>query len=93
MKNDVQIKEINSADLRWLHFPKEDVFFTTQEKRKRATRIQAIQTNKTPVHITFQDVEGAKCVQAVVKKHSGDNLTLHGCPAIPVHRILRVDQY
>jgi uncharacterized protein (UPF0248 family) len=93
MKIDARIKEINQADLRWLHFPKEDVFFTAQEKKKRAVRIQALKMKAAPVQITFQDVEGAKRIEAVIENHTNDAIQLKGSPAIPVHRILRIDQY
>ncbi|HEY9083374.1 MAG TPA: hypothetical protein VIN73_08560 [Vicingaceae bacterium] len=81
---------INKEDIANLHFPKEDVLLTPEDKKERLKKIERamhLGNNKIKVKIIFQDVEGKKVVDTSIWGITEQNIILKGTTIIPIRSI------
>ena len=84
---------INKEDIGKLHFPKEDVLLTPEEKKERLKKIERamyLGNNKIKVQIIFQDVEGKKVVDTSIWGITEQNIILKGTTIIPIRSIYEI---
>jgi len=77
-----------------LHFPKQEVLFQQHQVVKRtemvANLMGQINSKKLIVSIFFEDIAGAKKVNAVVHSVRNNELILSAKISIPLHRITHI---
>lgn len=84
---------INKEDIANLHFPKEDVLLTPEDKKERLKKIERamyLGNNKIKVQIIFQDVEGKKVVDTSIWGITEQNIILKGTTIIPIRSIYEI---
>ena len=95
MINKSPIPNISDGEIRFLHFPEEDVFFGMNERYDRNKTVQRTIANgivsETKVRIEFQDVEGQKIIETSIWEVSCHKVILRNGDSIPIHRIVRID--
>lgn len=86
----VQKEEVGS-----LHFPKEDVLFSKEDKQKRTNVLEKAialgNLEHEKVKIIFQDIEGLKRVETTIWGVTSEAIILKKGVIIPIHRITKIE--
>ena len=89
------IPSIVKEDIKFLHFPKDDVLFIGEDQKKRNKNLNnAISLgnlNHQKVEIVFQDIEGIKQVETTIWGLTDKDVILKKGTIIPIHRIVRIN--
>lgn len=79
----------------YLHFPKEDVLKSDDEKKQRQQKLNKATAvgnlNHTKVAILFEDIHGLKRVETTIWATTEESIVLKKGSTIPIHRIVDVE--
>lgn len=94
-RNEQRILTIAQDTIAFLHFPKQEVLHLRQELKNRTAVLNYLmsQLNAGMLHVSilFEDIAGAKKVNATVKAVREKDVILHPQMSIPIHRITRIE--
>lgn len=95
MKSAIKTLTVQKEEVASLHFPKEDVLFSKDDKTKRThTLNKAIALGNLEhekVKIIFQDIEGLKQVETTIWGVTSEAIILKKGVVIPIHRIVKIE--
>ena len=95
MKNEPAITKMVKEEIKFLHFPKEDVLFISDDQKIRMkslnNAISLGNLDHQKVKIQFQDVEGEKQVETTIWGLTDKDVILKQGTTIPIHRIIKVN--
>lgn len=89
------INRMVKEEIKFLHFPKDDVLFVSEDQKNRTNSLNSAislgNLNHQKVKITFQDVEGTKQVETTIWGVTDRDVILKQGTTIPIHRIVNVN--
>lgn len=89
------IPKIVKEEIKFLHFPKEDVLFSMEDKNRRSKNLEHATSlgnlNHQKVKIVFQDIEGVKQTETTIWGITDRDVILKQGTAVPIHRIVRIN--
>lgn len=89
------ITRMAKEEIKFLHFPKDDVLFIKDEQKTRMrslnNAISLGNLDHQKVKIQFQDVEGTKQVETTIWGLTDKDVILKQGTTIPIHRIIKVN--
>ena len=90
-----EIPKIDKEEIKFLHFPKEDVLFSVEDKNRRSKNLENATSlgnlNHQKVKIIFQDIEGVKQTETTIWGITDRDVILKQRTTIPIHRIVRIN--
>lgn len=94
MGNKIVIKNVEKEEIKFLHFPKEDVLFAKEDVDTRNRNLQkAISLGNIGHHkvrILFQDIEGNKQVETTIWGLTDKEIILKQGVILPINRVTDV---
>lgn len=92
-----EIPKIVKEEIKFLHFPKEDVLFSIEDKNRRSKNLEHSTSlgnlNHQKVKIVFQDIEGAKQTETTIWGVTDCDVILKQGTTIPIHRIVQINLF
>jgi hypothetical protein len=89
------IPKIVKEEIKFLHFPKEDVLFSMEDKNRRSKNLELAislgNLNHQKVKIVFQDIEGIKEVETTIWGITDKDIILKQGTTVPIYRIVRIN--
>lgn len=97
MEDECIIQKVNKEEIKFLHFPKEDVLFFDEDRTIRnknlTNAISLGNLDHQKVKIIFQDIEGSKEVETTIWAVTDKDIVLKQGTTIPIHRIVNVNLF
>jgi len=91
------IPKIIKEEIRFLHFPEEDVLFSMEDKQTRNQNLKhAISLGNLEhekIKIIFQDIEGVKEAETTIWGITDRDVILKQGTIIPIHRIVQINLF
>jgi len=95
MRTETNIVWIDCKEIVLLHFPKEDVLFSKDEREQRLNEVLEMMNDEALTdrmfRIVFQDIEGLKMVDTKIWALTEKEVILKKGVTIPLQRILKID--
>jgi|GEM_PF-2239180 len=93
-RNEREIPTIAEEAVAFLHFPKQEVLRLRQELKERTDFLlylmNQLNVRILQVRILFEDIAGAKKIDATLTKVLENELIIHPDMRIPIHRIKQI---
>lgn len=87
---------IEKENIFLLHFPKEDVLFSKDERLKRQEQLDKttslLNIDRVMAEVIFQDIEGLKKISTTIINITTTEVLIEHEVGIPVHRILKINR-
>jgi uncharacterized protein (UPF0248 family) len=91
------IPKIIKEEIKFLHFPEEDVLFSLEDKQTRGQNLKhAISLGNLEhqkIKIIFQDIEGIKEAETTIWGITDRDVILKQGTIIPIHRIVQINLF
>ena len=86
---------LNKEIIPYLHFPKQDVLRSADERKDRLQKLDKATTvgnlNHTKVAILFEDIHGLKRIETTIWATTEESIVLKKGSTIPIHRVVDVE--